>query len=81
MGFAFDIKQDLSRPSADYVKSVLHQDFTKGLENRPVLEVHLKTFHREVKQLWQADLPWPAYSDNGSTISRLVKVTPAAKTP
>jgi hypothetical protein len=36
---------------------------------------------RQVRQLWTAGVPWPVYSDNGITISRLVKVIPAPHSP
>lgn len=77
LGFAFDVTQDLDARPSEHARKLLHADFVKSLEARPMLEVKLKTFHREVKQLWQAGLPWPAYSDNGVTVARLVKQIPA----
>lgn len=80
MGFAFEVTQDLDTQPPQQSRNLLHTEFIKSLGNRPLLEVKLKTFGRSVKQLWQAGLPWPAYSENGTTVARLVNWTLAQNT-
>ena len=77
LGFAYEVEQDVSEPSAQHVKSLVPDTFTKDLNTRPVVEVRLRGPGRQVRQLWQAGQPWPIYTDNGTTTSRLVKVIPA----
>jgi hypothetical protein len=57
-----------------FAKSLTDDAFSKSLTTRPVTEVRLKSLGREVRQLWQAQRPWPIYSDNGYTVARLVSV-------
>jgi hypothetical protein len=82
VSFAFEVEQDVARASDADVKALqgkglLTEDFTKDLAAKPFVEVKLKTYDRKVRQLWQAGLPWPAYSSNGVTQARLVRVLPA----
>lgn len=76
LGFAFEVEQEVTQPAAEQVKGLIKEDFTKDLTERPIVEVRLKGVDRQVRQLWQAGLPWPVYTDNGTTIARLVKVKP-----
>lgn len=80
IAFAYEVAQDLDSQPAAQARQLLHADFAKALEDHPLLEVKLKTVDRRVRQLWQAGLPWPAYSENGTTVARLVKWTPAPNT-
>ena len=80
VGFAFQIEQGMTPADAEKAKGLLNEDFAKSLTTQPVVEVRLKTIDRQVKQLWRTKLPWPAYSDNGTTVARLIKVLPAANT-
>ena len=59
------------------VKGLLADEFAKDLRVRPAVEVRLKRFDRQVRQVWQAGLPWPVYTESGSTTARLIKVIPA----
>jgi hypothetical protein len=81
VGFAFEVEQQIARAEPEQVKGLLAAGFAKDLKSQPVTEVRLKAFNRQVYQLWQPDLPWPSYSDNGSTVSRLVQVIPADARP
>ena len=74
LSFAYTVEQEVKDAPADKVKGVLHDDFAKTLNRQPFATVQLKTANRNIRQLWSADLPWPALSDNGVTVSRLVKV-------
>jgi len=76
--FTFSVQQAVQRASQKQVKSLAHKSLVKSLVDEPMLEVRLKGFNRNVRQLWQRDLPWPVYSTNGSTESRLLKVQRAA---
>jgi hypothetical protein len=84
VGFAFEVEQEVNEAGADAVKGLqakglLSEDFTKDLQAKPLVEVRLKAGRRKVQQLWQAGLPWPAYSNNGVTQARLVRVLPPPK--
>ena len=79
VGFIVEISEGVSRPKTDQIKGLLHDDVGKDLQQLSVVGVRLKSFDREIRQIWQAGLPWPVYSDNGLTVAKLVKVTPAAK--
>ncbi len=81
VGFAYEVEQEVSPANAEQVKGLLNDTFAKDLKRRPVVEVKLKGPGREVRQLWQPGLPWPAYTESGPTVSRLVKVIPAKSKP
>lgn len=81
LGFAYEVQQEISQPQPEQVKGLVDDSFKKSLENKPVVEVRLKRFDRQVRQLWQPGQPWPVYSDNGITTSRLVEIQPAEKHP
>lgn len=83
VGFAHQVEQHLSEMPADevrklfgahFAKSLTSDAFSKSLTEQPVTEVRLKSQGREIRQLWQPHRPWPIYSDNGYTVSRLVSV-------
>lgn len=74
LSFSYAIEQSVSGAQEDQVKGLLHAEFSKSLAREPMARVQLSTRNRKVSQLWQANLPWPAFSDNGVTRSRLVKV-------
>jgi hypothetical protein len=83
VGFAHQVDQEISEVPQDevarmfsrhFAKSLADDPFAKSLTARPVTEVRLKSQGREVRQLWQAQRPWPIYCDNGYTVSRLVSV-------
>ncbi len=83
IGFAHQVEQEILEVPQDEVARLLSQHFTKSLvedpfakslTDRPVTEVRLKSQGREIRQLWQANRPWPIYCDNGYTVSRLVSV-------
>ncbi|MBN1853487.1 MAG: hypothetical protein JW829_12210 [Pirellulales bacterium] len=84
IGFAHQVEQRIAVLSPEQVhvlldepftKSILGDSFTKGMMARPVTEVVLKSHGQEVRQLWQAESPWPIFCDNGSTMSRLVSIS------
>jgi hypothetical protein len=77
LGFAYHVEQRVDPSPSEHVKGLLNETFAKSLTAQPVVEVRLKSGRRQVRQLWQPGLPWPAYSNNGSTECRLVKVIPA----
>ncbi len=84
VGFAVEVEQNTTPAKPEQVKALLAKfgkEFSKDLEkpvvdaNKPLVSVSLKTADREVNQLWQPSLPWPAFVDNGTTVARLVQVT------
>ena len=75
LGFSNEVEQDVQTASADQAKGLLNIDFAKDLTVRPAVEVKLKKFDRQVRQIWRPGLPWPAYSEDGQTTCKLVKVT------
>ncbi|PHR95733.1 MAG: hypothetical protein COA78_29635 [Blastopirellula sp.] len=74
--FTSEVKQTISTPKADQIKGLLDDRFAKSIEQQPVFEVNLQSHDRQVRQLWQAGRPWPIFTDNGQTQSRLIKVIP-----
>jgi hypothetical protein len=78
--FGFEVEQRVSRPASD-VKRLLPELFAKDAAGPPLVEVRLKRFDRQVRQLWQPGQPWPTYTDNGVTVGRLVRVIPASPQP
>jgi hypothetical protein len=78
IGFGQAVEQEVLQPQPEQVKSLLPEEFTKDLAERPVVEVRLKGDLRQVRQIWQAGRPWPVYIDNGTTICRLREVKAGA---
>ena len=70
--------EPLPRPSGNEATNSIGIG-AKSLTVRPVTEVRLKSHGREVRQLWQAQRPWPIYCDNGYSVSRLVSFSSGAK--
>ncbi len=81
VGFSYAVQQKCFQPKPENIKGLLDNAFVKDLQTAPVVEVRLKTTGRSVHQLWQPGQPWPSFSDNGNTQSRLVKVMPASVQP
>ena len=77
LGFAYEVEQQVAPAQPEQVKGLLSDTFSKDIGQRSTVEVQLKRFDRQVRQLWQPGLPWPVYTESGSTVSRLVKVIPA----
>jgi hypothetical protein len=79
--FSFSVDQQFTQPPADKIKSLVPAEYSKDLTQKPVIEVQLKAAGTQVRQLWQAGLPWPVYSNNGIAESRLIEVQAPAKPP
>jgi len=79
--FTFEVEQEFGRPKPEQVEGLLHNSFTKDLKPRQVIEIRLESFDRQIRQLWPLRSPWPAYTDDGTTVARLVKVIPASSQP
>jgi hypothetical protein len=75
IGFTFAVEQQLASPDADEIKGLLPEDYTKGIQQKPTVEVRLNTPRTKVRQLWQRGYPWPLYSSNGVASARLIEVT------
>ena len=89
VGFAHQVEQRISDVPKDevrklfgrhFTKSLVDDAFSKSLTARPVAEVRLKSQGREIRQLWQAQRPWPIYCDNGYTVSRLISAERSDRT-
>ena len=78
VGFSTEISQSFSKPSAALMKGMLGDEGIKSINNRPVVEVELKTPDETVRQVWAANSPWPLFADNGVTQSRLIETKRAA---
>jgi hypothetical protein len=74
IGFTFAIEQQVTRPNEDEIKGLLPDDYAKGIEKRPTVEVQLNTSRTKVRQLWQPGYPWPLYSNNGVASACLIQV-------
>lgn len=79
LGFAHQIEQRVTPVAYSEVKGLLNDSYAKSLTEPPTVEVRLKDHDRQVRQLWQPGLPWPVYTNAGSTVCRLVKVIPAGQ--
>lgn len=79
--FSFSVDQKLAQPPAEKIKSLVPEEYSKDLAQKPVIEVQLKAAGTQVRQLWQPGLPWPVYSNNGIAESRLVEVQVLTKPP
>ncbi len=77
LDFAYQVEQEVNKPEPDHVKGLVADSFAKDVAVQETVEVRIKGFDRQVRQLWQKGLPWPVYSDNGTTVSRLVKFNAA----
>lgn len=76
LAFAVSVEQQITAANPEKIKALLGGAASRDLKAKPIFEVQLKGPEGQVRQLWQAGLPWPAYSDNGHTEARLVKVVP-----
>ncbi len=72
IGFAFNVQQHVTRPKLEDVQHLLPEDYTKGLAKKQTIEVRLTAASSNVRQLWQPGLPWPVYSNNRISQSRLI---------
>jgi hypothetical protein len=71
VSFSHRTTQEVAAPSERALKQV-PESYTKNLAEQPLAEVRLKDHAAAVVQLWQKDVPWPVYVDNGSTQAWLV---------
>ena len=72
VGFTREVSQTVTRPDTIMMKSIdetLPQDTT--------VQVEIGSGQQSVKQVWAPGNPWPVYSDNGVTESRLLDFVPA----
>jgi hypothetical protein len=74
--FSIEVDQQVAPARPGEIRKLLREEVPRGLEAPRVHEVRLKSAEAEVRQLWKPGQPWPAYSDNGHTVSRLIKVLP-----
>lgn len=74
VGFAFSVQQKIVKADVERSKGLTHKSLAASLSNEPSVEVEIRRFDRTVRQLWRGELPWPVFSSNGSTESRLIKV-------
>lgn len=72
--FEFRVSQKTRAATAEELKKWVAPNLKKDAKAVPVV-IELTTGRRTVTQLWQADQPWPVYSTNGKTESRLIEVT------
>lgn len=73
--FAFEVEQQIVRIEPDQVQQLLAKELRETAAG-PLIEVRLQSLGRHpVRQVWRHDLPWPLYSENGFSVSRLVRVS------
>jgi hypothetical protein len=73
LNFATQVDQQLAPADPERVKGLLGEKAKSRGADPSLVEVQLKTPTRRVAQYWEPGSPWPAYSDNGTTVSQLVK--------
>jgi hypothetical protein len=76
LAFSIDVDQHLAPARGRDVRDLLREEVPRDIDAPRAYEVRLRSPEREVLQLWKPGQPWPAYSDNGCTVSRLIKVLP-----
>jgi hypothetical protein len=78
MTFAVEVDQKLTPANVAVARGLLGESEVQRRDGAgtETYEVVLKSPEREVKQLWKPGMPWPSYSQNGSTTARLIKVLP-----
>lgn len=73
LGFASIVSQNIKSVPAAQVKS-LNVPAASSSEN---VNVEIRSGNRTVRQIWAPGKPWPIFSDNGVTHSRLLEYIPA----
>ncbi len=76
-GFEFRVTQSTRAATAAELKAHSPAAFVKSVKEKPTVVFDIAAGKSRSVQMWQADLPWPVYSDNGRTKARLIKVTRA----
>lgn len=74
LAFAVAVEQDVKPAGRAEVLRLIGDDSRIGRKARPAFDVRLRSHGREVRQLWQAGLPWPSFSASDGSTSRLVEV-------
>lgn len=72
--FAVEVEQQFTPMKLAEARGLLNED--EKAKAPSTYEVKLKSPEREIRQLWRPGMPWPSYSNNGSTTARLIKVLP-----
>lgn len=79
-GFAFNIKQSIKPISDEKSKSLTDDPRSKSLteticlQDAVEVELHGGMSKSTVRQIWTPDAPWPVYSTNGISESRLIEI-------
>jgi hypothetical protein len=71
--FAHTVRQDVERSSQDLIRHAAGTGNKVLATSRPV-EVHLAEGNRQIAQLWERDIPWPVYTNQGQTEAWLVSI-------
>ncbi|MDO4576206.1 MAG: hypothetical protein Q4D98_13445 [Planctomycetia bacterium] len=74
MRFAYAVTQTVSALSTNQMKSLSNDD-----SDSQGVAVQIEAGNRKVEQVWKEGRPWPIYSTNGVSVSRLKGFTPAEK--
>ncbi len=75
IGFTFSVQQKIAVSKQERAKRLTPKSLARSLGDEAGVEVEIRRFDRSVRQLWRGSLPWPVYSTNGRTESRLIQVT------
>lgn len=73
LGFANMVAQNVQPVTSSVTKSLNTISSDNGFE------VNIFANNRKVRQIWAPGKPWPVYSNNGVTESRLIEYIPAAR--
>ncbi len=74
VGFTTEIQQTFKQPSEEQIKSLRNERGIKDFGNSELVEVELSTADEKVQQVWGVNMPWPVFTDNGTTKATLVAV-------
>jgi len=70
--FGFEVEQQIVSVEWEQVRHLLGAE--RRQKDGALIEVRLQgSGGLPVRQIWQRGLPWPAYSDNGCSVSRLMR--------
>ena len=75
VAFATEVSQTVVMPNAESMKLFKTSPYVKNADHPNVLEVKLETRHETIRQLWDTSSPWPVFSENETSIARLLDVT------
>lgn len=73
LSFRHWVRQTIQRPDPQALHSVESIELTKSVDQPNLVEVTISD-SRRVRQIWQANMPWPILTEDGTTTATLIDV-------